>query len=74
MTESLPQDLKISWINVARRLQSVARGCRGNCAIITISVVADASGNALWWFEPQRREIEPKSMCQDDIVKIFKMT
>jgi len=57
---TLTEDIKPQWLNVIRRLQSVAR--RGNhYAILSIKVLVDRDGHPIQWTEPQRTGIEPMS-------------
>ncbi|MFA4974451.1 MAG: hypothetical protein WC683_17735 [bacterium] len=55
---SLPQDIRPDWLNVIRRLQSVACQQRGY-AIITMSVVVDSNGCPVFWQSPQMIQLEP---------------
>jgi len=56
----ITDDIKPQWLNVIRRLQSVAR--RGNhYGILSIKILVDRSGLPIQWTEPQRTGIEPMS-------------
>jgi hypothetical protein len=65
---SIPQDLKTPWLNVARRMQSVAR--TGGLALISITVLVDAEGTPRFWVAPTCRKIEPRSSA-DAILAIL---
>lgn len=52
-------DIKPDWLNVIRRLQSVAGQQRGY-AIVSIQVVVDESGAPVFWCEPQLTKLEPQ--------------
>jgi len=55
---TLPRDIRPDWLNVIRRLQSVACQQRGY-AIITMSVVVDAAGRPVFWESPRMTQLEP---------------
>lgn len=59
MSASLPLDIKTPWLNVARRLQSVARS--GGLAVITIKIVVNADGIPVSWTSPRVTQIEPRA-------------
>jgi hypothetical protein len=64
----LTDDIKPQWLNVIRRLQSVAR--RGNhYGILSIKIVVDREGYPIQWTEPQRTGIEP--MSSDGLEKLI---
>lgn len=57
----LPEDIQPSWLNVIRRLQSVASTeNRGSYAILTLHVLIDSNGTPKLWSTPTCRVIEPK--------------
>ena len=58
-----PLDIKIPWLNVARRMQSVAR--TGGFALVTITVLVDQDGCPRFWLEPACRKIEPKRATEE---------
>lgn len=62
---AFPQDIKIPWLNVARRFQSVAR--TGGLALITMTVLVDQDGLPRLWLEPDCRKIEPKKSAEEII-------
>lgn len=62
---AFPQDIKIPWLNVARRFQSVAR--TGGLALITMTVLVDQDGLPRLWLEPDCRKIEPKKNAEEII-------
>lgn len=63
MTEQTPQDIKRPWLNVVRRLQSVAN--TGGLALVSITVLVDKEGCPAMWLEPQCRKIEPKKTAEE---------
>jgi hypothetical protein len=66
----LPSDVKPHWLNVIRRLQSVARQSNQGYAILTISVLVDADGCPKMWTEPNCTKLEPKK-CGEDILSLL---
>lgn len=57
---TLTDDIKPQWLNVIRRLQSVAK--RGDhYGILSIKILVDRNGLPIQWTEPQRTGIEPMS-------------
>ena len=56
---TITQDIKPDWLNVIRRLQSVAQRQRGY-AIVSIQVVVDENGNPVFWCEPDLMKLEPQ--------------
>jgi hypothetical protein len=56
-----PQDIKKPFLNIARRLQSVARQPNQGVAVIIVAVAVDSNGDVLGWLEPEVRKVEPKS-------------
>jgi len=63
-----PLDIKRGWLNVARRLQSVAR--TQGLALVSITVLVDQEGCPRFWLEPTVKKIEP-SRSADEILEIF---
>lgn len=59
----MTQDLKKNWLNVARRMQSVAKS--EGLQLITITVLADKNGEPRFWTEPSTKKIEPRSNWRD---------
>jgi hypothetical protein len=55
----LTDDIKPDWLNVIRRLQSVASQQKGY-AIISVQVVVDATGAPVFWCEPELMKLEPQ--------------
>lgn len=55
---TITEDIKPSWLNVIRRLQSVCARNHG-AMIIAINIVVDENGNPVCWTEPNTRLIEP---------------
>lgn len=60
-------DVKRAWLNIFRRIQSVATPEAGNhgYAVITLRVVVDSSGRPVGWTEPERVKLEPKGNAQE---------
>jgi hypothetical protein len=52
-------DIQRSWLNIARRLQSVATN-RGY-AVLTLRVLVGPGGSPVPWAEPQVTRLEPAS-------------
>lgn len=67
MARTLPKDIKPEWLNVIRRLQSVAKDGNNGLAVVNISVMVDKDGLPVFWSEPIRCKIEPKRAAQDVI-------
>lgn len=61
----LPEDIRPQWLNVIRRLQSVAKSGHDGNAMITVSIVVDPDGYPVTWTEPQRMPLEPKRMAAE---------
>jgi len=55
----MTQDIKSCWLNIIRRLQSVASQQRGY-AVIAIQVVVNERGEPVFWTEPTMTKIEPQ--------------
>ena len=66
----LPEDIKIEWLNVVRRLQSVA-GMSSGAAIIHMTIVVDQNGDPSFWAEPTLTKLEPKR-CTSEILELLK--
>ena len=47
------------WLNIIRRLQSVACRQRGY-AILSIQVLVDETGRPVFWTEPEMVKLEPQ--------------
>ncbi len=52
------EDIKPVWLNVIRRLQSVAR--TDGFAVLSIRILVNAAGDPVYWTEPKRTKLEPK--------------
>src|SRR3990167_4613033 len=65
MTVKLPEDVKPAWLNVFRRLQSIASKRNGGIAVLTIRVVVDENGTPIFWTEPSCTLLEPKGQSHD---------
>lgn len=58
---ALPEDIQPCWLNVIRRLQSVASTeNRNSYAIITLHILIDSEGKPRLWSTPTCKVIEPK--------------
>lgn len=57
--ESIPEDIKVEWLSLIRRFQSVAK--TNGYAVISINVLVDKSGVPISWLEPKVTKIEPKT-------------
>lgn len=64
----LTEDVERDWLNVLRRLQSVAK--TEGFAVITISVLVDRDGRPKAWSEPRLSKIEP-SRRADEIIYLL---
>ena len=54
------KDIHPAWLNVIRRIQSIGRSRHVvGCAIVSINVVINESGEPLIWSEPKCTLIEP---------------
>jgi hypothetical protein len=61
MSSLLPEDIQPSWLNVIRRLQSVASTeNRKSYAVLTIHILIDDTATPRLWSTPTCRVIEPK--------------
>jgi len=65
---SLPKDIKPQWLNVIRRIQSVARKNDG-VGIINIKVMVNQDGLPLFWIEPEMVLLEPKTAISVEFLK-----
>lgn len=59
------QDIKSPWLNVIRRLQSIARCDNQGMAIIELKILVDQEGNPRFWTEPEITRIEPKKAAEE---------
>lgn len=66
---SAPLDVRKKWLNIARRLQSVARS--GGFSVLTIQVLVDAKGDPVCWLEPKQYKIEPAKLSREEIVRVL---
>ena len=62
-------EVRLPWLDVARRLQSCARAT-GALSLISITILVDADGMPRAWLEPNVRKIEPRK-AQTDILAIM---
>ena len=61
MSSLLPEDIQPCWLNVIRRLQSVASTeNRNSYAILSLHILIDQNGVPRLWSTPTCRVIEPK--------------
>ena len=61
--QNCPEDLKPPWLNVARRMQSVAK--TGGLALVSITVLVDMDGVPKLWLEPKCEKIEPRKRSKE---------
>jgi len=54
------QDLKPGWLNIARRMQQVAKTQQG-LAIMRVTVIVDETGAPVQWLAPEMSLFEPKA-------------
>jgi hypothetical protein len=66
-----PLDLKKEWLNVARRMQSIASS--EGLSIVSISVLVNSCGIPIFWSEPKKILIEPRAKAGDIIDYLNKM-
>lgn len=66
----IPTDIRPGWLNVIRRLQSVAHCNQATYTIITFTVLVDPEGCPRLWLEPECRKVEPKR-TSEDLLKLF---
>ena len=55
-------DIQPMWLNVVRRIQSVAKS--DGCSIVRIAVVVDEAGVPILYCEPEVVKLEPKSQVR----------
>jgi len=67
----LTQDIKTDWLNVIRRLQSVA-GQQHGYAIVSIQVVVDETGSPVFWCEPELLKLEPQGRGAQFLAQMIK--
>ena len=58
----IPEDIRSEWLNVARRLQSKARGGHGGFLLLKIDILVDLEGNPIIWSKPDCILMEPTRM------------
>ena len=66
--KNLPIDIKPQWLNVIRRIQSVARKNEG-VGIMQIKVMVNQDGLPLFWIEPEMILLEPKTTVNFDFLR-----
>lgn len=65
-------DIHPNWLNIVRRMQSVAIGAKNNSnAIITIRVLIDKNGCPQLWMQPECRLIEPKRLSVEEVISLL---
>jgi hypothetical protein len=57
---TIPLDIKAPWLNVARRMQSVAHTDNQGFAVISITILVNSDGLPIGWSSPKITCIEPK--------------
>ena len=66
----ITEDIRPDWLNVVRRLQSVACRQRGY-AIVSISVIVDENGTPVFWSEPDLLKLEPQGRGAQFLAQII---
>lgn len=65
-------NLRPAWQKVAARLQHEARTTSGYAIISMAGILVDANGNPIMWTEPRMIRLEPKGLCDPEmIIRIF---
>lgn len=67
---TLARDIMPGWLNVVRRLQSVARSGQSGYAILSMKVLVNADGRPVFWFDPAVTKFEPRLSAGEFIAKI----
>ena len=57
-----PEDIRPEWLNIARRLQSKARGRQPGLLLMRIDILVDLEGNPIIWSKPECILMEPTRM------------
>lgn len=57
-----PEDIRPEWLNIARRLQSKARGGQPGFLLLKIDILVDLKGNPIIWSKPECILMEPTRM------------
>ncbi len=60
-----PEDLRPEWLNIARRLQSKARGGQPGLLLMRIDILVDMNGNPIIWSKPDLTLMEPTRMGEE---------
>ena len=71
MSEKIIEDIKTSWLSVARRLQSIASRNKLGYSIIAIHVLTNKDGEAISWTTPSETRIEPSAKNFHQILSII---
>jgi hypothetical protein len=66
----ITDDIQPEWLNVIRRLQSVACRQRGY-AIVSLQVMVDEHGQPVFWTEPTLTKLEPQRRAQEFLARII---
>ena len=53
-----PEDLRPEWLNIARRLQSKARGRQPGLLLMRIDILVDMEGNPIIWSKPDKERAD----------------
>ena len=64
-------DIKPQWLNVVRRLQSVARGRREGYSVLRITILVDSDGVPILWLPPDVVRFEPAKDALHFISKLM---
>lgn len=70
--QPITPDIHPAWLNIIRRLQSVARSDNRGLAILTIKVLVDADGKPCrLWGDPLVVKLEPCDSAESEIERIL---
>jgi len=61
----IPEDIRPEWLNIARRLQSKARGNQPGILLLRIDILVDMDGNPIIWSKPECTLMEPTRMGEE---------
>ena len=61
----IPEDIRPEWLNIARRLQSKARGGQPGILLLKIDILVDMDGSPIIWSKPECTLMEPTRMGEE---------
>lgn len=67
MADRGTQDIKPGWLNVARRLQSVACTENRGCALLKMYVLVEGDV-PVFWFPPEIKKLEPRGTTTGELL------